>query len=76
MSLGHKCNNRKSYKYEDERELDTSIINSDEEEKRKDKNCHRCGENWVLGHICVSNHLYHCKIINGKEVEVSTEEDL
>jgi hypothetical protein len=25
---------------------------------------------------CASNHLYHYKIINGKEVEVSTEEDM
>jgi hypothetical protein len=34
-SSGHKCSNKKSYKYEAERESNTSINNSNEEEKRR-----------------------------------------
>jgi hypothetical protein len=33
MSSKHGCNNKKSYKYEVERELDTSISDSNEEGK-------------------------------------------
>jgi hypothetical protein len=50
--------------------------NSNDEEKRKKIIFRRCGKNWVPGHRCASNHLYHCKIINGKEVEVVAEEDM
>jgi hypothetical protein len=72
-SYGHKCNNPKSYKYGTERELDTFVNDSNEKGKRKENNCRRCGKNWTLGHRCTPSHSYHCKIIDGKEVEVSIE---
>jgi hypothetical protein len=37
--------------------------------KRKENNCHRCSKKWAPSHRCASNHLYDCKIIDGKEVE-------
>jgi hypothetical protein len=46
-SHGHKCSNPKSYKYGVERESDTFVSDSDEEGKRKENNCCRCGKNWT-----------------------------
>jgi uncharacterized OB-fold protein len=67
--------NQKSYKYEDERQSNTSISNfDDDEEKIKENNCRKCGKNWFPSHRCASKHLYHFKIINKKEVEVYVEE--
>ena len=30
---------------------------------------------WTLGHKCTSNQTFHCKIIEGQEVQVPDEED-
>jgi hypothetical protein len=76
-SLGHKCSNQNPRKYEDERPLDTSISNSYEEEESRNKTkCHKCGKNWFSGHRSTSKQLYHCKILNGKEVEVPAKEGM
>jgi hypothetical protein len=55
---------------------DSSNSISKEEEKKKENKCRICGEKWARGHRCAPSHTYHYKNIDGKEVQVSTEEDL
>ena len=47
----------------------------DSDSKKKKNNCRRCGKDWISGRKCKTHRTIHCKIINGKEVEVSREED-
>ena len=37
--------------------------------------CHRCGKKSIPSHKCMYNHTSHCKIIDGKEVQISFKED-
>ena len=47
---------------------------SDNKKKKKKNICRRCSDDWTLGHKCRNNEIIQCKIINGKEVQVSVQE--
>ena len=47
---------------------------SDNKKKKKKNICRRCGDDWTPGHKCRNKQTIECKIINGKEVQVSTQE--
>ena len=42
--------------------------------KKKKNICRRCGDDWTPGHKCRNNETIQCKIINGKELQVSVQE--
>ena len=46
---------------------------SDNREKKKNI-CRQCDDDWTLGHKCRNNQTLQCRIINGKEVQVSAPE--
>ena len=43
-------------------------------EKKKKNICRQCGDDWTPGHKCRNNQIIQCRIINGKEVQVSAPE--
>ena len=42
--------------------------------EKKKNICHRCGDDLTLGDKCRNNQTIPCRIINGKEVQVSAPE--
>ena len=73
LSPDHQCHKPQSYAYERENRSNSS--NSYYDNRKKNKNiCHRCCDYWTLGHKCRDNQTIHCRIINGKEVQVFASE--
>ena len=72
-SPGHQCHKPQSYAYEMENRSKSSNTYADNQKKKKNI-CHLCGDDWTLSHKCRNNETIQCKIINEKEVQVSTQE--
>ena len=72
-SPGHQCHKPQSYAYEMENRSKSSNSYADNRKKKKNI-CHRCGVGWTPGHKCRNNETIQCKIINGKEVQVSAQD--
>ena len=53
--------------------LKISSRNNPRDNKKKNI-CRRCGDDWTHGHKCKNNEIIQCKIINGKEVQVSAQD--
>ena len=68
----HQCHKPQSYAYERENRSKSSNSYSDNRKKKKNI-CRRCGDDWT-SHKCRNNQTIQCKIINGEEVQVSTQE--
>ena len=72
-SPGHQCHKPQSYAYEVENR--SKMYNRQFNNRKKKKNtCPPCSDDWIPNHKCRDRQTVHCKIINGKEVQVSAEE--
>ena len=72
-SPGPQCYKPQSYAYEMENRSKSSNSYVDNRKKKKSICC-QCGDDSTPGHKCRNNETIQCKIINGKEVQISAKE--